>query len=192
MKMENKDIYEHLAKIYLDTPLRKQQRIKERPGFFKKYVLFLIPLIVVAAAIVVFAFRNKPKNRIINSSIIQLIQNEAIKINFDFDPTKKAIYSFDLNKLSLANFKTLEFALKKSEHRDNVSMRIEFTNSFKEKSEVYIKEVTEKWKDYKISLSDFKGINDWSQMLSLSFSVEEWNAADKKGTIYIDNVKLSR
>ena len=96
----------------------------------------------------------------------------------------------NLNNLDLSKYKTLAFSLKKINFQDKVSLKVEFTTPFKEKSEIYLKDIPYRWKDYKFSLAEFQKISDWSSMQSLSFIVEEWNAKEKKDIIYIDNVRF--
>ena len=45
-----------------------------------------------------------------------------------------------------------------------ISLRVEFTNAFRERSEVYLRNIPHKWQTYKINLTDFKEIMDWSGM----------------------------
>jgi len=194
--MDKKDIYEHLAKIYLDASLKRKNKTS-KPTFKN---LFLISFAVIFLLVISLAFsltKNKSlslakllNNQPLNSELALLLQPDIVKINFNFDPAKKESYSLFLNKLNAARFSTLGFSVKNVDYQDNVSLRVEFTNIFKEKSEVYIKDISHKWQDYKIPLSDFKYISDWSEMLNLSFVVEEWNVRGKRGIVYLDNVRL--
>jgi len=183
-KMEKKEVYEHLARIYLDASLKykKNKRLSWKVGlltlglisvilivFFFKFILFFLPL----------------EHR---SSI--LLNHELIKINFNFDPVKKEIYTIYLNNLSLDGFKTLAFRLKKSQYLDNLHMKVEFVSSFNEVSLVYLKDIPYKWKEFRINLSDFKEIKNWSNMKELRFIIEEWNTAQKEGKLYIDDIRL--
>jgi len=186
--MDKKDIYEHLAKIYLDASTQKKKKIKESSRF--KYLVFASLAIALSLTIILSGYFRKNKQPNVQISLVLL--NEASKINFNFDPAKKEIYAISLNKLNLGKFTMLAFALKKYNYTDNVSVRVEFINAFREKSEVYLKNISSRWQDYKIKLGDFKGISDWSEMADLSFIVEEWNAKGKKGVVYIDNVRLLR
>lgn len=187
--MDKKDIYEHLAKIYLDASSSKEKKSQARRRFFKKP--FFIIGFFIFGFIVVFSIALN-RNKTLNSELTLLLQPDAIKINFHFDPAKKEIYSLDLNTLDLCRFKSLGFSAKKTKSTDVISLRVEFVSSFKEKSEVYFKDIPSKWQDYKIELSKFKDISDWSNMTRLSFVVEEWNVKEKKGIVYIDNVRLLR
>ncbi|MEI6632140.1 MAG: hypothetical protein WCL25_05970 [bacterium] len=55
---------------------------------------------------------------------------------------------------------------------------------------MYLNNISEKWRDYRLNLSDFKGINSWTKVSELAFIVEEWNASSKKGIVYVDNIRL--
>ena len=96
----------------------------------------------------------------------------------------------DLKQLNLCKYNTLGFATRKTDANDKISLRIEFTNRFNEKSEIYIKDIPNKWTDHKINLSRFARKEYWSQMKELAFSVEEWNAQDKSGIVYLDNIRV--
>lgn len=188
--MAKKDIYEHLANIYLDASSKKKKKNKKYLKTFRP--LFFINLAIVFFIAVFLVSLTKEKNRFLSSEVALILSPEAVKINFHFDPARKETYSLDLNKLDLRRFKRLGFSAKAANYNDNIRLRIEFTNIFKEKSELYIKEVPHKWQDYKINFSEFKNISHWSEMLSLSFIIEEWNTKEKRGVVYIDNVRFLR
>jgi hypothetical protein len=187
--MDKKDIYEHLAKIYLDASSKRKKKKKVGPHFLKN--LFFLSLVFLFG-FSIFLVSRFIKIKTLNAEIALVLCPDAVKINFHFDPAKKEIYSLDLNKLDLTRFKTLGFALKKTDYKNNLSVRVEFTSTFNEKSEYYIKDIKNAWQDYKINLSEFKNIGDWSEMLKLSFIVEEWNVREKRGIVYIDNIRLLR
>ena len=185
--MDKKDIYEHLAKIYLDAAVKKKDKKKTHPQFFR--ALFSIGILFVFGVGLIL-FSALPKHKPLNSEVELVLTPYPLKINFNFDPVKKEIYTLYLNALNLNSYKTLGFAVKKANFKNVLSLRVEFSNSFREKSEIYVKNVPNKWQDYKINFSDFKSISEWSEMQSLSFTVEEWNTKDKKGVVYIDNVRF--
>lgn len=188
--MDKKDIYEHLAEIYLDASSKgKRKKKKARPSFFRN-LFFGSAIFIFLLGIALYY--NFQKNNPFKSEISLVLLSDAAKMNFHFDPAKKETYAFNLNKLNLMRFKALGFSAKNASYPNPVSLRVEFTNTFKEKSEVYIKGIPKKWKDYKINLSQFKDLHDWSQILTLAFAIEEWNTKEKKGVVYIDNVRLLR
>ncbi|MDD5730224.1 MAG: hypothetical protein PHN57_03745 [Candidatus Omnitrophica bacterium] len=190
--MDNKDIYEHLAEIYLDTPLKRKQRVQGNLNSPKKYIVVISLLIVLAVALIFVAVisSGRPKNK--DSRLVHVVQPEAIKLNYHFDPTRKEIYSIGLNKFNLAGFKSLVFSAKKTNFKDTLSLRVEFSNGYREKSEIYLKDLSNKWKEYRINFPEFKEISDWSEMTNLSFIVEEWNSSDKAGAVYLENIRFSK
>jgi hypothetical protein len=185
--MDKKEIYEHLAKIYLDASSKKKKRTKTHLKLYNNlFVIGLVLLVSTGSAFIYFS----PKAKGLPSETALFILYDPAKINFNFNPVKKESFTINLNRLNLNRFKALAFSLKNTDKKDRVSLRIEFTNSFKERSEIYVKNIPEKWQDFKISLLDFKNIADWSEMKSVSFSVEEWNACKERGILYIDNVRF--
>ncbi|MFH0791316.1 MAG: hypothetical protein V2A64_06775 [Candidatus Omnitrophota bacterium] len=186
--MDKKDIYEHLAKIYLDASSSKIK--KNKRYFIPKNVLFLsFSLAIIFAGTVFFNFQ---KNKPLDSEIALVLQSDRIKINFNFDPAKKEVYLVNLNKLNLNKYKTLAFSIKKGSYKDSISLRVEFTNIFNEKSAAYITNIPHKWQEYKIDFSEFKNITDWSEMLNICFIIEQWNAKENHDIVYIDNIRFLR
>jgi len=186
--MDKKEIYEHLAKIYLDASLTKK-KIKKYSRFSKRNFAFL-GLIFVFAFGAFFALTHFAPHKSLNSEIALVLSPDVVRINFNFDPARKETYSVNLNRLNLMKYKALGFSVKKSDYMDNLSLRIEFTNAFREKSEVYLKKIPNSWQEQRINFSNFKNISDWSEMTDISFIVEEWNAQDKRGFVYLENVRF--
>lgn len=187
--MDKKDIYEHLAKIYLDASSKKNKSADTPPKIFKKIIFVSF---VFAAGLGIIFYFNARKSAPFQSEISLVLLHDAAKINFHFDPAKKEIYALDLNNLNLSPFKALGFSLKKADFEDTISLRVEFTSIFNEQAEVYIKDIPHRWKEYRIEFSKFKEISDWTEMSKLLFAVEEWNVRQKKDVVYIDNVRLLR
>lgn len=185
--MDKKDIYEHLANIYLDASLNRKKQNKQNRGL--KNLLFSGAIVILSFGLfsLFFLHRSNPDK---SSQLSLVLTHELVKINFNFDPAKKEIYSLNFNKLNLNRYKELGFSLKKSNYKDTISLRIEFSNAFNERSSLYVKDIPSKWKDYRINLSEFNTISDWSEISSLSFIAEEWNAKDKKDVVYIDNLRV--
>lgn len=188
--MDKRDIYEHLANIYLDASSNKKKKNKKKQRL-KKYILSG-SVLVILLSFVSFTALNR-KNSVRGASEVALIlYPDTAKINFNFDPAKKEVYSIKLNRLNLSHYKTLAFGVKKSNFRDKVSLKVEVTNTFNEKASLYLKDIPHKWKDYAINFKEFKDISYWGEMSNLSFIVEEWNAKDKKDIIYLDNIRVLR
>ncbi|MCU0665896.1 MAG: hypothetical protein MUF05_02220 [Candidatus Omnitrophica bacterium] len=183
--MEKKDIYEHLAKIYLDASLKKNKK-KKNYSFLKNIFFFSIAIILIVGVFFTFGSR-KAKN---NTQIALVLQEGSAKINFHFDPAEKETYTINLNRLNVTKYKSIAFALKKNEYTDTVNMKVEMSNSFKENSLVYLKDIPRKWQEYNVNLSEFKNISDWTEMSKLNFTVEAWNTKSKTGVVLVDNVRF--
>lgn len=184
--MDKKDIYEHLAKIYLDASSKKKKKSAKFPWLNKHF--FFVSLAVIALSLVVLVYPNY--NRKLNSDTALFLSLEPIKINFNFDPAKKEVFAINLKGLDLTRFNELGFSARKTNPTDKITLKIEFTSNFRERSDIYIQDIPVKWQDYKINLDKFRQITKWSQVYSLSFIVEEWNAKSKKGVVYLDNVRF--
>jgi len=185
--MDKIDIYEHLAKIYLDTSGKKKAKAKESRRFRN---LFLLSIFVIGILSFSLITNNVHQKSPLDNEIAFIILPDVIKINYKFNSIKKEAYSVDLNSLNLSPFKALAFSVRKTDPNDVVYMRVELSNGYKEVSELYIKDIRYRWKSFKIALSDFKRVTDWSTMARLSFIVEEWNTKNKHGVVYIDDVKF--
>jgi hypothetical protein len=185
--MDKKDIYEHLAKIYLDTPAVKKKKSKTQAKDHKNFIIIAVALVLGLSFLI---YGRLYLHGVLKQSMSLVLSTEPIKINYEFDPAKKQVFSFNLNKVNLSKFNTLGFSVKKSNFADSISLRVEFTNSLKEKSEIYLKDIPNQWKYYELKFSEFAAITDWSQMSDISFIVEQWNAKDNQGLIYLDNVRM--
>jgi hypothetical protein len=187
--MNKKEIYEHLANIYLDASSKSSKK-KKRFSYFSKPVqrMLLVGLVMVLGlgSFITYSYIQNHKQ---SGQFALFLYQDTAKINFNFNPAKKEVFSLDLKQLNLSRYKTLAFALKKNNPKDIVSLRIEFTNRFNEKSEFYIKDISNKWADQKLDFKSFTKMNDWSQMKELAFSVEEWNVREKSGIVYLDNIR---
>ncbi|MCM8795967.1 MAG: hypothetical protein NC928_04735 [Candidatus Omnitrophica bacterium] len=187
--MDKKDIYEHLARIYLDASSQNKKKKKKLSKKFK-FFFFISALLIIGLG--GRLINNQIKDKSLNSQIALVFSPDVVKINFNFNPARKEIYSISLNKLDLRDFRQIEFSCRKANYNDTVSLRIEFVNSFNEKDAVYLRDIPYKWQNYQIGLYEFKKISDWSNMTLLSFIIEEWNAKAKKDVIYLDNIRLVR
>jgi len=188
--MNKKEIYEHLANIYLDASLKSSKKKRKfwiHPKTFRNIVFTTIVMVLGLGSVITFNRLNKTSP---NAQIALFLYQDTAKINFNFDPAKKETFSLNLKALNLSKYKALAFAVRKTNPKDVISLRVEFINRFNEKSEIYLKDISSKWGDHRIDFSRFAKINDWQQMKSLVFSVEEWNAREKSGIVYLDNIRV--
>jgi len=189
-KVNKKEIYEHLANIYLDASLKSSKK-RSKFGSYPKQVqaLFLSGLVMVLGSASFLAFSGFTRYRQPSQIALHLHHNTA-KINFNFDPAIKEVFAINLNNLNLKDYNNLAFSVRKTNPQDVISLRVEFTNRFNERSEYYIKNISNKWTDHKINLSRFGRKEFWSQMKELAFAIEEWNAREKTGIVYLDNIRV--
>ena len=188
--MDKKEIYEHLANIYLDASSKlpkKKRKSKAYPNTIRNLMLVGLLLVLGLGSGITYSNLNYRNH---NSQIALFLFQDTAKLNFNFDPAKKETFSLNLKQLNLSKYKTLAFGVRKTNPKDIISLRIEFVNRFNEKSETYIKNISNKWTEHRIDFSRFAKMNNWSQMKILAFSVEEWNAREKSGIIYLDNIRV--
>jgi hypothetical protein len=185
--MKKKEIYEHLADIYLSTPKKKKAKSAYSIKIDKNTLFVSLATIVV---FIIFLYAIRAPRGV--SSMALVVQPQAVKINYNLGVIKKEIYSLDLTNMDLSRFRAVSFAVRKSNPRDSVHLKLEMNSSFKEVSQVYIPDIKDKWQEFHIFFRDFKGISDWSRLTRISFVVEEWNTKEKKGVVYIDDIKFLR
>jgi hypothetical protein len=190
--LNKKEIYEHLANIYLDASSKSSKKKRRFSSISKPVKGILLFGIMLVLGLGSFTTYSHITNHVSAGQIALFLHQDAAKINFNFDPAKKETFSLNLKQLNLSKYKTLGFSVRKTNSKDIISLRIEFTNRFNEKSEIYVKDISSKWAEHKIDLKDFVKMNDWSQMKELSFGVEEWNAREKSGIVYLENIKVLR
>jgi hypothetical protein len=188
--VNKKEIYEHLANIYLDASSKSSKKKHKFSSYPKKVQgVFLFGLTAILVLGSFFTYSNI-HNRIQSGQIALFLYQDTAKINFNFDPAKKEIFSLNLKQLNLSKYKTLGFSVRKTNSNGIISLRVEFTNRFNERSEIYIKDISNKWTDHKVDFSRFGRMEHWTQMKELAFSIEEWNAKEKSGIVYLDNIRV--
>jgi len=188
--MNKKEIYEHLANIYLDASSKsskKKPKLRSSSKVIQGLIILgLITALGLGSAITYFRVNN-PNSK---GQIALFLYPDTAKINFNFDPAKRETFSINLKQLNLTKYKALGFSVRKNNSKDIISLRVEFINRFNEKSEVYVKDISNKWAEIRLDFTRFAKMNDWSQMKVLAFSIEEWNTREKSGLVYLDNIKV--
>jgi len=190
--MDKKEIYEHLANIYLDASSKsskKKRKSRSYPKPIRNLILVGLLLVLGLGSGIAYSSFNSRNHE---AQIALFLFEDTAKLNFNFDPAKKESFSLDLKQLNLSKYKTLSFKARKANPKDIIALKVEFINRFNEKSEVYIKDISGKWGSHEIDLNRFAKISQWGQMKALSFCVEEWNAKEKSGIVYIDNIKVTK
>ena len=70
--------------------------------------------------------------------------------------------------------------------------KIELKNAAKQVGRYYVTNITDQWQDVVIPLKDFKGITDFSNMTELVLVFEDRIASNKKGVIYVDDIRFTK
>jgi len=186
--MKNKQhIYDYLAQVYFN------KKEKEEKNNFLKYLLTIN--IAVFIGIFVFLLISKPTRGVIPKakSLTLTWITRPIKFKYDLRYPKPqiAILNLNLSKVDLREYDTLKVALRGSESEGfSKIIGIELKNSKRESDTFYVSDIENKWKVFEIPLKDFKYISDFSDISQISFKLEAWNAENKKGLIYIDNIEF--
>ncbi|OGX42902.1 MAG: hypothetical protein A3H41_01225 [Omnitrophica WOR_2 bacterium RIFCSPLOWO2_02_FULL_45_28] len=195
IKMEKNEVYDYLAKVYLDKQpsLTARPIEKKQPSSFRKYALFLI-LPIIALPLLYLFLRHPLRQHTPKGRSLQLdLGNELIKIRYDFTASdlKKEGYAIALADLNARGFKELEFKARRCKDFGVMHLRVALENNFRENAARYVN-VDSKWRRYKIKLSDFKEITAWDNLKEISFIIEEWNVADKDDCLYIDELSFTK
>ncbi|MBN2453136.1 MAG: CIA30 family protein [Candidatus Omnitrophica bacterium] len=70
--------------------------------------------------------------------------------------------------------------------------KVELKNASKQVGRYYVTNITDAWQDIVIPLKDFKGITDFSNLSELVIVFEDRIASNKKGVIYIDDIRFTK
>ena len=186
---KTKDIYEHLAKVYFDSTRNKKSQALPKSIFKNLFIITASLVVCLVFVLMVVLIQHRQESRP-QSQVVFILEASPTRINYDFTQVEKETATFDLKDISLLDFRTLSFRIRKSNFPDNLHMSVEFVSKYGENSQIYIKQIPTRWQDLKIKLAEFENISDWSHMSQLSFVLEEWNAQVKQGIVYIDNIQF--
>ena len=70
--------------------------------------------------------------------------------------------------------------------------KVELKNAQKQVGRYYVTSVTDQWQEIVIPLKNFKGITDFSNLTEFVVVFEDRIASNKKGVIYIDDIKFTK
>ena len=183
---KGKDVYEHIAKVYLDPSRENKASSRPKPivsNLIKFSLIFFGSFVIVFLLINIFA--QRPISR---SQAAYVLESGPIRINYNFINVEKETSIFDLQDVDLSGEETLSFRVRETNRQDGLHLAVEFISKFGEKSQVYIRQIPNKWKRVRINLSEFKNISHWSYAQQLRFVLEEWNVRNKEGIVYIDDI----
>lgn len=70
--------------------------------------------------------------------------------------------------------------------------KVELKNASKQVGRYYVTNITDGWQDIVVPLKDFKGITDFSNLSELVIVFEDRIASNKKGVIYLDDIRFTK
>jgi hypothetical protein len=193
--VEKSEVYDYLAKIYLDKQpaVPAARGSNHNPALWKKYLLILIiPAIAIPA---LYLLARPLKSSLTRArSVYIATANEPIKIKFNFSDSqiKKQGEAIALSDLDVSDFKYIQLRLRRQKKYGALSLRVEAENGLKENASYYLTGLSNNWQDYKIALGEFKEITRWDILRRVSFTIEEWNAENKEDCVYIDEIRFTQ
>ena len=182
-----KDVYEHLAKTFLENKSKKKVS--------NRHVWIFTTLIVISCLLLILQLSSLLAKRSYIGQSFYVIQDKS-PIEFEYDFTeignnKIRVMLFNLSDIDLDEYSYLSLAARtKDGGKIKTSLSVQIENSLHEKDSEYISGIVSEWQTFILPLSDFENVNDWSKVESISFVIEEWNTGVKRDKIYIDEVRF--
>lgn len=192
--MEDKEIYKHLANVYLSkTPNKgKSKSLKLNPIFILLSVNTLI--IGILLFVIVIDRVNQPNPFQITSYSLNVNDNDhPLKIKYRLCsplwPKNQIELHFD--DIDLSDFKQMRLFVKGGqEFTKRVILFLHNKNGSKSVS--FLNNITEDWKVFIVPFKSLEGERKLSVVNKISFGVENWQINNKKGSIYIGDITFLR
>jgi hypothetical protein len=199
--MKYSDIYNRIADTYITS--KHQHQLQHKPKAVNKEQQRRILPISIASLVIVFAigfalFAIIPRNSRIapEKKSLSLFGNLLpLKLEYEFasSPEKIKGITLDLPQLNLADYDTLEFAMRGDKAKGFSSLiKVELESKRREKKSFYLRGVQANWKTFKFPLKELVSLNSFSDLSHLSFIIEGWNADNEKGKIFIDKIVFTK
>lgn len=119
----------------------------------------------------------------------------GMKIEYSVESKNPAYNGFwmFLQNLDASKYDNLAFRVKGDAKIGYTTVfKIEIKNAAKQVGRYYVTNITDQWQDVVVSLKDFKGITDLSNLTEFVIVFEDRIASNKKGVIYIDDVRFTK
>jgi len=182
------DVYEHLAKTFLDK--KKKKKISKRT--LRNFLVSIIIVLCLTAFYLLGSFINRKD--IFEKSLYIIYDKTPVLIECDFTlpgDSKTKVLSLNLNRIGLNEYNFLDLSVRTGEKTKlDSTIKVQIENSLLEKDSEYISGINKKWSDFSLPLVNFEMIKDWSSIKSITFEVEDWNVASRKIKIFIDDVRF--
>ena len=190
--MTRDEIYDHLAQVYLGKRKKAEKKNKLE---FNAWLLIniLITAIIFSSAFYGLTAFLKHRSDFFESKIVYSLHAGRISLPYNFrkDVSPVKTLALSVPQIDASQYGSLQFSLRAKEEGNPGIVKIVIQNNKNEISSYYVQGITNNWKEYTISLDEFKQISDWSNLKDVSFTLESWNVNKDKGLILIDNVRFA-
>lgn len=119
----------------------------------------------------------------------------GMKIDYSVESKNPAYNGFwmTLNNLNGSKYDNLSFWVKGDAKIGYTTVfKVELKNTGKQIGRYYVTNVTDQWQEVVIPLAEFKGLADLSSLTEFVIVFEDRIASNKKGVIYIDDIRLTK
>ncbi|MDD5613911.1 MAG: glucoamylase family protein [Candidatus Omnitrophica bacterium] len=119
----------------------------------------------------------------------------SLRMDYDVDSPSPAFNGvwFSMGGLDLTEYKYLVFWAKGDKQRGYTKeLKLELKHASGEKGSYYVTDIGEDWTEHIIPLDQFIGIVSRDRIERLTVVFEDWRATAKEGTVYIDDMYLSK
>lgn len=117
----------------------------------------------------------------------------GMKLDYSVDSKNPAYNGFwmALNGIDASKYDNLAFWVKGDAKIGYTTVfKVELKNAVKQIGRYYVTNVVDQWQEVVIPLADFKGLTDLSNMSEFVIVFEDRIASNKKGVIYIDDIRF--
>jgi len=119
----------------------------------------------------------------------------AMKIDYSVDSPNPAYNGFwmTLPDFDAAKYDALDLWVKGDSKAGYTTVfKIELKSANKQVGRYYVSNVSDQWQEISIPLSEFKGLSDRSSLTEFVIVFEDRMASNKKGVIYVDDIKFTK
>ena len=119
----------------------------------------------------------------------------AVRLDYDVDSPNPAYNGFwmKLNGENATAYNTLNFYVKGSKDGNFTKrIKLELKDMSNKPSPYIVSGITDQWQKISIPFEKFRRVEDWSSLNELVFVFDDINSNPKKGTVYVDQVTLSK
>lgn len=190
--MTRDEIYDHLAQVYLGKRNQIDEKRSKHVGAWQ-VINILITVVIFASSIYGLTAFLAQRSETLQNRIIFALSNGPIRINYDlgypYPPVKT--FSIAVPPVNADKYRSLRFSARGLEEGHPGVMRIELRNGKNEHASVFVDGVDLDWQEFRIPLTDFEEISDWTNLKEVSFVLESWNTEKDKGIVLIEDVCFS-